>query len=182
MRRWIWMALLVAGAALSAAGAFVHPTDAQLDQAAREPARIKALIKEASPEQAAQVVKAVILRIMARPGAPAADDAGRAQIARVVALAFATMPADQTAVFAAALGAACGGSLLISSSPAVVSIVQGALATGGANEGAALAACFAKTYTVATAPPGSVGVQGQNQNQAPPPIRPPTAALYPGQE
>ncbi len=153
-------------------------TSAQLDQAAGNPSAIAALLESRTPEQAADVVRAVILRILVLHDTDGAFDqggAGRAAVNDLLRHALGAMPADQIEAFAAALGAACGRSMLVSSRPAVLSAVQGALATaGGVDAGATLADAFATAFLGVAGPQGIVGARQQVQTQAPPPYVPVT--------
>jgi len=170
-----------------ASAEFATPTAEQIKEAAKTPAAVKALISEATPAQAAQVVKVIILAIATdhdgRGQAAHARGQGQAQIAAVIRYAMAGLSPDQAVIFAFDLGTACGESLVISSNGGLTSSVQGALATiGGETSGALLAQNFATAFMAVAAPVGRVGVQGQNQNQAPPPIEPPTSGPYPAQQ
>ena len=154
--------------ALSVSAAFAPPTDAQLTAAANDPAAIAALLVGASPEQAAQVIKAVVVQVSAM-GLPAATQGTK--ISAVVAAAFSATPAGSASLFAASLGTACGASGAVSGNPAVVSSIQSAIATSGGSSGAALAQTFGTAYTEAksaqkagkddVAPPVAKGYAGQ---------------------
>lgn len=186
MKRFKATAAIILISTITASAAFVSPSDTQLEQAATTPSKITELLKDASPEQAAQVVKAVIVKIEAKyrrtKGAFVAGGAADTLIAAIVKHAFSSFSAVQAGSFAAALGTACGDSLAIGANAALVSAIQGALATAGGTGGNVPARAFANSFTAAAAPAGSVGVQGQNQNQAPPSIQPPVASPYPGQK
>jgi len=159
---------------LSASAAFTPPTDEQLTAAANDPATLAALLVGASPEQEAQVVKAVIVQLEAL-GLPAATQGAR--VSAVVAAAFADTPAASMSLLAASLGTACGASVAISANPAVVSSVQSAVITAGGASGAVLARTFGEAYTEAkaanqagnndalsSAPPQAKGYAGQQQH------------------
>ncbi|MEI8140774.1 MAG: hypothetical protein WCI03_13020 [bacterium] len=157
--------------AMSAFAAFTPPTAAQLTAAANNPAAIAALLEGASPEQAAQVIKAVVVQI-ASMGLSAPAQA--ASIGSVIAAAFSAAPAGSAPMLAASLGTACGASLAVSGNPAVVSSIQGAIATAGGSGGAAMAQTFGTAYSEAkaasqasnndvlgSAPPLATGYTGQ---------------------
>jgi len=185
MKRIISITAAVLVTALTGSAEFTKPSDARLEQAAATPAQIAGLLSDASSEQAAEVVKAVILKILANHrGDTAAFQPGgtvESLIAGVIRHALSALPPDQWKTFASAMGTVCGNSPVINANGIVVSFIQGALATAGGNVGVALARSFATGFTAAATPAGSVGVQGQNQNQAPPPLRPPVATPYRGQ-
>jgi|APCry1669188970_1035186.scaffolds.fasta_scaffold39425_2 hypothetical protein len=166
---------------------FATPTAEQIKKAAKTPAAVKALIADATPAQAAQVVKVIILEIATehdgKGHASHARGQGQSQIAAVIRYALTGLSPEQAALFAFDLGTACGESLTISSNGGLTSSVQGALATyGGETSGPMLAQNFATAFMAVAAPAGRVGVQGQNQNQAPPPIEPPVSGPYPAQQ
>lgn len=153
--------------AMSAFAAFTPPTAAQLTAAANNPASIAALLEGASPEQAAQVIKAVVVQILAM-GLSATAQA--TSISSVITAAFSAAPAGSGHMLAASLGTACGASVAISGNPAVVSSIQGAIATAGGSGGAALAQTFGTAYSEAkaasqkandSAPPVATGYAGQ---------------------
>jgi len=185
MKRIVSIAAAVLVTALTGSAEFTKPSDARLEQAAATPAQIAELLSDASSEQAAEVVKAVILKILANHrGDTAAFQPGgtvESLIAGVIRHALSALPPDQWKTFASAMGTVCGNSPVINANRGVVSFIQGSLATAGGNVGVALAQSFAVGFTAAATPAGSVGVQGQNQNQAPPPLRPPVATPYRGQ-
>lgn len=165
--------MITAMSALSAE-TFTPPTDAQLKAAAKDPAAIAALLEGASPEQAAQVVKAVVVEI-ASMGLSATAQA--ASIGNVITAAFAAIPAGSAPMLASSLGAACGASVAINSNPAVISSIQSTIATTGGSSGAAMAESFGTAYAEAKAastpasdstppPPVATGYDGQKNASA----------------
>jgi len=155
--------------ALSVSAAFTEPTDAQLTAAANDPAAIAALLVGASSEQAAQVIKAVVVQIAAMDLTASAQGT---KISAVVAAAFSSVPAGSASLLAANLGTACGASVAVSGNPAVVSSIQSAIATSGGSAGAALAETFGTAYTKAKAE------QTAGKDDSAPPV----ATGYPGQK
>jgi hypothetical protein len=171
MKNTLWAIVGVMMTAMSAFAAFQAPTAAQLTAAANNPASIAALLEGASPEQAAQVIKAVVVEISSL-GLSATAQA--ASIGSVISVAFSAAPAGSAPMLAASLGTACGASLAIRGNPAVVSSIQAAIATAGGSGGAAMAQTFATAYTEAktaseaghndaldNAPPVGTGYDGQ---------------------
>lgn len=156
--------------AMSALAAFKSPTTEQLAAAAKNPAAIESLLVGASPEQAAQVIKAVVVQILAMGLSPTVQ---AASISSVVSTAFMAAPAGSAPMLAASLGTACGATVAISANPAVVSRIQSAIASAGGSAGTAMAETFATAYTEAKA-------ASTPASDAPPP--PPVATGYNGQQ
>jgi hypothetical protein len=128
--------------------AFVAPTQEQIDQAAGDPAALRALLAGANPEQAANVVKAVIAVILQSGQSVIAQ---QASVAQAVSAAFSILPAAQTTAFSSALGTACGGSPVISANGGAVSAIQAVLASIGTPElGRRLAASFGDSFQAAS--------------------------------
>ena len=133
---------------LSAFAEFTPPTEEQLAAAANDPAMEAALLQGASAEQAAQVMKAIIVQVLA---SGLDSQAVNARVASIVSAGFAAMPAGSAPALASSLGSACGATLAISANPAVVSSIQSTIATAGGSGGADLAASFGESYTEAKA-------------------------------
>jgi hypothetical protein len=171
MKRMTIVAGLFLASAMSVMAAFVDPTPAQFEAASKDPALVAALLKDASPEQAAQVIKAIIVGIL---GQGLNGSTANAQITAVVNAGFAAMPAGTGVQLSAALGTACGSTAAISGNPTVVSAIQNAVATAGGASGAALAAQFGSAYSAA--------VEGASKNVNNKDSPPPIASGYPGQK
>jgi hypothetical protein len=161
--------MLITAMSALAASTFKAPTAGQLAAAAKNPAAIEALLVGASPEQAAQVIKAVVVQVMALGLSPTVQ---ATSISSVIATSFAAAPAGSAPLLASSLGTACGATVAISANPAVVSSIQGTIATAGGSAGAVMAEAFATAYTAAKAastpasdatppPPVATGYNGQ---------------------
>jgi hypothetical protein len=161
--------MMITAMSALAASTFKAPTAEQLAAAAKNPAAIEALLVGASPEQAAQVIKAVVVQIMALGLSPTAQ---AASINSVISTSFTAAQAGSAPLLAASLGTACGVTVAISANPAVVSSIQSAIATAGGSAGTAMAETFATAYTEAKAastpasdalppPPVATGYNGQ---------------------
>jgi len=153
--------------AISVFADFTPPTAEQLTAAANNPTAMAALLVGASSEQAAQVIKAVVVQISAM-GLSASAQA--ASIGSVITVSFSAVPAGAAPMLAANLGTACGSSLAISANPVVVSSIQSSIATAGGSGGATMAQTFGTSYTEAkaasqgakdSAPPVAKGYDGQ---------------------
>ncbi len=159
-----------------AQGAFTPPTETGIIAAAKDPGvNMAALLKEASPEQAAQVVKLVVARVL---GLGLSSDGQRARITAVISVAFAVVTPQAHMAFASAVGAAVAASGAIVATPGAVSRIQGAIALVGA-EGAALAQAFGTSYQAAMQKLG--GTSQKTKDDPPPIIPPPIASGYEGQ-
>jgi hypothetical protein len=158
----------------SAWAAFTPPTASQLKETAKEPARIAALVQEASVQQAAEVARDVIVLITRLDLAPKTRDA---RIGLLINKLFAAMP-GQTFVLAATLGRLVAAHPTTSLNPAIVSAIQQAVVTAAGSSGSEAGASFGNAYqlalqTVAGAPNGSQTI--------PPPPPPPVGLPYEGQ-
>lgn len=161
---------LLLAAMVSVRAEFNAPSEQQLSAAANDPAQMNALLQGSSAEQAAQVVKAVIVQVM---GMGLDAQAANSRISAVVCAGFSAMPNGLGHVMASSLGSLCGFSAVISASPSVVSVVQNAVATSGGGSGAAMATAFGKSFVEAK--------QRAAANANNPESAPPVAAGYPGQ-
>jgi hypothetical protein len=168
------MTMLVSGVLLasvvSVLAAFTPPSAQQLSAAANDPALVSALMKDASAEQAAQVLKALIVKIS---GLGLESQAASARITAVVNGGFSAVPAGSVVLLASELGTLAGKTSSISGNPTLVSTIQNAIATAGGRSGAALASGFGSAYTAAREQSSS---DTNNKYSAPPFGRP-----YPGQ-
>lgn len=169
--RWVVLGLL--GCALQhAQAAFLAPSEEQIKAVAEAPQQVGPLLREASPIEAAGVVKDVIIKIVGSGLPPVTRDQ---RIAAVISQAYRAMKGKEQA-FAVALGRAIAASPGANTTADVVSAVQQALVTAG---GAQAGTGFGNSYnmamqTVAGAPGG-----GKSVPPAPPP--PPVATPYNGQ-
>jgi hypothetical protein len=156
-------------ATLSAMAAFTPPTDAQIKSAAENPALLAPLLKGASLEETAHVVKAVIARM---GSLHLSNDVLTARVTEVVNACLAAVAEGGHDEFCRILGTEMGISEAIKSNPAIVSAVQGALAAHGAGE----ATAFGDAYEAAGG--GSGNRQNTRDSNK---VQPPAAGLYPGQ-
>lgn len=173
-RTWLVVGL-VGVMAMRAWGAFVPPTDNQLIQAAEDPARIGALVKQASVAQAAEVTKNVIVKIVGLGLPPVTRNA---RVAAIIADVFKAMPGKAKAL-AAALGRAIAASPVASGDPAVVSTIQQAVIAAAGAEGSAAGAAFGNAYNMAMQ--SVAGAPGGGKVVPPTPPPPPVAIPYEGQ-
>lgn len=167
-------AAIVLCGSLTALAAFTPPSEARLSAAANSPeTEMAGLLSEASNEQAANVVKAVIAKVLTLG---LSSDNQAARIAAVVTGAFAAIPAQARLAFAASLGWAVAGSEVIVAANGAVSRIQAAVATfGGPQSGTALAQAFGTSYE-ATLVARVDKDPGQGDNEPPP-----VSTVYPGQ-
>lgn len=137
--------------ALADAEGFSSPSQAQIAEAASNPALIADLLQGASPEQAALVVRAVIAAVIAQGDA---IENPSEQIESIVFIATQSIPAESQPAFVAALASAVATTPVISRSPWALSAVQAGANRGGAAE-MNLGAVFAASYsqTVEAQPP-----------------------------
>ena len=114
----MWLAALAALAAGSAFGAFEKPTREQLQAAAENPAQVVALVRDANPDQAAEVGKDVIIQIIKLDLKPEARDS---RISELIRYLFTAMPQDAWMPLAISLGRFIAASPAASMSPDIVS-------------------------------------------------------------
>jgi hypothetical protein len=131
------------------AAGFAMPSANDIAKAAEKPAAIASLLKGASPEQAAEVVKAVVSAIL---GLKLDAKEQTKRIAELVGAALKAIPAGQQAAFAESLGKAIGENPLLRGNAGVVSAIQGAIAVVNGN----LAGVFGVAYSKA-AGTGAIG-------------------------
>lgn len=148
----LWVILV--GIAMTASAAYVAPTAEQLAAAAADPsADLPALLKEASADQVADVVKVVAEEIVRLNLSPK-DQAAR--LAELIRVAFGAVPEKDYNLLAAALGSALSISPVVSGSPGAMDAVRSGIITagGGGEVGSGLAASFDQTFEPgAGAPP-----------------------------
>jgi len=101
MKKFIAVCAVTMLAVTGAWAAFVAPTAAQLNDAAENPAKVAALLKDASVQQAADIVRDVLSRVAALG---LSGDQLSARVRDVVKAAFGAMSGDAGAL-AGALGA-----------------------------------------------------------------------------
>jgi hypothetical protein len=129
-----------------------------------------ALLKDANADQAAEVVKLVVAKIVALG---LSSDVQSVRITVAIGGSFAAISPSMHGDFASALGTAIAGSAVITAAPGVVSTIQNTIAsTGGVQGGATLAQSFGTAYQAA----GGGGLGGSGQ--PPPPL---ISDGYPGQ-
>ena len=137
--------MIVCATCITAAAAFAPPTQDQIKQAAADPAALAALLKGASPEQAAQVVKTVIVAALAMKLETSVQTA---RINQIIAAAVGAMSAHPSA-FATALGTSLGGAAAINQNAGLVKTMRAALAAVGGQHGTALVTAFQTAFTAA---------------------------------
>lgn len=153
------------------AAGFTVPSAADIAKAAEKPASIAGLVKGASPEQAAEVVKAAVAAVLGLN--LDAKEQGK-RIAELVRIALKAISPGRQAAFAEALGKAIGGNALLRGNAAAVSAVQGAIASASGE----LAGVFGVAYGAAA----GTGVLGTGQpDSTPSRTAPPVAKPYPNQ-
>jgi hypothetical protein len=153
---------------------FAEPGAGQIAAAANAPAaEMAGLLHDASSEQAANVVKAVIAKVLTLG---LASDVQAARIAAVITGSFAAIPAQNHMAFAAALGTAVASSPAITTANGTVSQIQTAVAAaGGTQNGAALAQSFGTAYDTAVQQNSGSGDKKTEGDT------PPVGTLYDGQ-
>jgi hypothetical protein len=168
-----WVALLLGVAAWNAYGAFTPPTQDQIQQAAEDPAKVIALVVDASVDQAAEVGKDVIVRIVKLGLKPADRDA---RIALLVKYLFQALPNNQWRDLAIALAKAVAASPTASMSPPIVSAIQRTII---AETGMVNGTAFGNAYNLAMQT--VAGAPGGGKNVPTPPPPPPVALPYAAQ-
>jgi len=153
--------LLVAAVSLvagNAFGAFVAPTPEQIAAAANDPSLLTALLKDATPAQAAQIVKDIVVKVSE---AKLSKKEEKKRVATLVKLAFAAFPADKANELAAELGKQMA--LIPKDSPGhrVVSIVQQTIRR---HAGTSSGASFGKAFNpdIPPPPPITKGYEAQS--------------------
>ncbi len=164
--------MLISSMAWVAQAEFSQPSEAQIAAAATNPGtQLAGLLQGASPEQAAEVAKAVLLGIVAQD-LPA--DVQQARVASTIQAVFAAFPNETHMELAAALGAELGADPVLALSARLLSSVQAQIATIGARNNLNLGQAFAGSFLIALE-----GAGGGNQpfiltgDEVPPPQEPP---------
>lgn len=172
-----WLAVFF-GSALLAQAEFVKPTDVQIAAAAADPAGVGPLVKGASVQEAARVIRDVFVQVVKIEKDPAKRDA---RIRAVILAAFRAFPGKAVAL-AAALGEALAASPAASRERAAISAIQLALIDVGGRDSRAsgvLASAFGNSYTMAMQTVGTEPGSGMTVMSIPPP--PPVAIPYDAQ-
>ena len=167
--RWALAFGMVAGLAQ---GAFTPPTQDQLKEAAKEPRKVVALVKDASVDEAAEVGKDVVIAIVDLDLKPEDRDA---RIVDVITYLLQVMP-DHAGALAIALGRVVAASPTASMSPAIVSAIQQAIILVTDVE---IGSAFGNAYNLAMQ--SVAGAPGGGKSVPPQPPPPPVALPYEGQ-
>ncbi len=166
IHRIVLLALLCAGTAL---GAFQKPSQEELEAAAEQPSLVVELVKDANPDQAAEVGKDVIIEIIRLDLEPEERDQ---RITELIAYLFAAMP-DDTEALAISLGRFVAASPTASMSPEIVSAIQRAIILAmDVEHGRA----FGNAYNLAKL--SIAGAPGGGKTVPPQPPPPPVALPY----
>jgi hypothetical protein len=170
-------AILINTAAIIQA-AFQMPSEIQAAAAAQNPILIRPLIQACSVNEAAQVIRDVLVQVVRMKEEPAKRDA---RIGAVIREAFRARPKEALAL-AAALGKVMAASPEASRDPAVISAIQaGMIDSVGSDraEAVAVASSFGNSYTLSMQTIGAAPGSGKTAVATPPP--PPVATRYDGQ-
>lgn len=167
--RW---ALAFGMVAALAHGAFTPPTQDQLKEAAKEPRKVVALVKDASVDEAAEVGKDVIIAIVDLDLKPEDRDA---RIIDLITYLFRAYP-DHAGKLAIAMGKVVAASPTASMSPAIVSAIQQAIILLTDVE---IGSAFGNAYNLAMQ--SVAGAPGGGKSVPPQPPPPPVALPYEGQ-
>ncbi len=171
--RILGLALLAGTLTGNAQAAFEKPTGEQLKAAAENPALVVALVKDANPDQAAEVGKDVIIQIIRLDLEPDQRDQRFSMLVRYLFTAF---PQDDWAALAISLGRFVAASPAASATPDIVSAIQRAVIEFcGVDYGDT----FANSYLLAMQT--IAGSPGGGKTVPPQPPPPPVALPYEGQ-
>ncbi len=133
-------------------GAFVKPTDQQINEAAADPSKLTALLQDATPKQAAEIVALVMKAVV---GLKLPADQQDARVTSVVQTAVTAMGAQATA-FARFLGSAVGTTPEVAPLGAKVSsVLKSSVGVGAAN-------AFSNALKHALKPPVPGGYRAQD--------------------
>jgi len=146
--------VIVCATCIAASAAFTRPAQSEVNQAAADPAKLAALLNGATPEEAAQVTKAVVVAAL---GLGLDVSAQNTRINQIITASVGAMPAQSTA-FATALGTSLGGATTLSQNAGLVTTIIAAVTTAGGQQGTALATAFQTAFTAAktATPPSAV--------------------------
>ena len=163
LRNVLMSAIVCMTTTLTALADYTPPSDDQMQAAAGAPAILDGLLKGASAEQAANVVKVVIARVAALHLSTA--DLGT-RLSLIMSTTLKALPATGHIAFAEILGHAMGSDLVFKSQPDLVSATRAALVNaGGTTDGTALGLAF--VAAVDNASPGSGKSKGSDKNTPP---------------
>lgn len=173
---WVVLAAAIGLTAESAWAVFAPPAESRLREAADDPTKLRELLRDASVNQAADVTRSVLVRIVKLDLKPKERNARLISLMKTLIQA---MPGHGNAL-AVILGRAVAANPTASLAPDLISAIQSALVVASGNDGAGAGASFGNAYqlamlTVAGAPGG-----GKNVPPTPPP--PPVALPYEGQD
>ena len=143
---------------------------AQPGAAAVPPAVVGNMVRQASPQQAAQIVRAMIAAVLAQD-LPQQDK--NAQVAAIVSAALSAISPEALGAFTEALAAECAATLAIGQSPATLSAIQQQFASASAGSNLNLAALFGTTFQAVVASAGSSSAGGITQREEAGGPRPP---------
>lgn len=174
--------MLVIGLAGVAQAEFTQPTPEQIAAAAATPSQLASLLADASPQQAANVVKDVLVAIAGQNLTP---ELQKTRVQSVIQVAFTTVSAESHGSFANALGTSLGNDPVLSLTKGLVSNVQAATASFSVpDSGVNLAQVFGTSF--GTAKSSTAGAASDAASQAilaleDTPAAPPVASPYAGQ-
>ncbi|HPC18583.1 MAG TPA: hypothetical protein PL039_00125 [Kiritimatiellia bacterium] len=172
--RWLGVLGCLMGAV--AFGDFTKPALEQLQAAAENPAQLGALLRDASPDQAAETAKDVIIEIIQLDLKPEERDARAASLMDQLFLA---MPTDTWPALAISFGRFVAASPAATMSPSLLSAIhQAIIRVGDVDLGEAFGNAFnLAMQTVAGKPAGGKTVPPQ---PPPPPVALPREGTPPG--
>lgn len=160
MRNVLIFAIVCMTTTLTALADFTVPSEAQMQAAAGDPAMLDGLLKGASAQEAANVVKVVIARVAAMHLSAAVSGT---RLTQIMSTTLTVMPAASHVAFAEILGRTMGADVAFQGQPEVVAATQAALVTaGGTTSGSTIALSFSTAFTTASAAPGNP--QGSDRN------------------
>jgi hypothetical protein len=146
------------------AAGFTAPSASDIANAANNPATIAALLKGASPEQAAEVVTAVLSAVL---GLKLDAKLQSARINAVAGAALKAMPEGQRDAFAESLGKSVGTSPLLRGSAPVVSAIVDGLTAGGGKQAGVFSIAYHKTAGTAAV---ATGLSDNTPSKKAPPV------------
>lgn len=146
-----FVTVIACSTCMTAFAAFTPPSQDQVNQAAADPAKLSALLVDATPDQAAQVVKAVIVATLSLNLDSTVQSA---RISQLITSSVGSMAA-QSVAFATALGTTLASTRAISQNAVLITTIHAALTTAGGSTqaGTALSTAFQQSFTAALPPP-----------------------------
>jgi len=168
-----WIGLMIGLFAWTAYGIYTPPTRDQVQEAAKDPSLIVAMLQDATAPQAAEVTKNIIIQIV---DLDLKDEDRDARIVSLTSYLFLAWPQSQWLALATALGRFVAASPTASMNVATISATQrGIIQVANVKAGDAFGNAYnLAMQTIAGAPGGGKTVPPQ-----PPP--PPVALPYEGQ-